>query len=109
MRGGPGRDSRTVQTGRLPELQKVLKTCAEPVPEGPAPLVEKRGGPIQREGRVCAGDPGRVSCTVQIISFQNFFERCENWPRLSKKSFLTAWAGPSGAGFFLRDLAVRRL
>ena len=28
--------------------------------------------PIQREGRVCAGNPGRVSCTFQIRSFQNF-------------------------------------
>ena len=31
--------------------------------------VDKPFYPIRREGRVCAGNPGRVSCTFQIRSF----------------------------------------
>ena len=28
----------------------------------------------QRGGRVCAGNPGRVSCTIMIPIFQNFLK-----------------------------------
>ena len=28
----------------------------------------------QREGRVCAGNPRRVSCAIEILSFQNFYK-----------------------------------
>ena len=35
----------------------------------------KRAGTFrQRGGRVCAGNPGRVSCTMMIIIFQSFLK-----------------------------------
>ena len=29
---------------------------------------------LRRKGRVCAGNPRRVSCAIEILSFQNFYE-----------------------------------
>ena len=29
---------------------------------------------LRREGRVCAGNPGRVSCAISINGYQNFFK-----------------------------------
>ena len=28
----------------------------------------------RRKGRVCAGNPRRVSCAIEILSFQNFYK-----------------------------------
>ena len=36
--------------------------------------VDKAGDFPQRKGRVCAGNPRRVSCAIEILSFQNFYK-----------------------------------
>ena len=36
--------------------------------------VDKAGKARKREGRVCAGNPGRVPCAISINRFQNFLE-----------------------------------
>ena len=36
--------------------------------------VDKAGDFPQRKGRVCAGNPRRVSCAIEILSFQNFIK-----------------------------------
>ena len=49
---------------------------------GKAPLLSERGfetvdkvvNSPQRKGRVCAGNPRRVSCAIEILSFQNFYK-----------------------------------
>ena len=49
---------------------------------GKAPLRKERGfetvdkvvNSPQWKGRVCAGNPRRVSCAIEILSFQNFYK-----------------------------------
>ena len=36
--------------------------------------VDKEVDSPQRKGRVCAGNPRRVSCAIEILSFQNFYK-----------------------------------
>ena len=36
--------------------------------------VDKPGRAGKREGGVCAGNPGRVPCAIQINRFQNFLK-----------------------------------
>ena len=42
------------------------------------------------KGRVCAGNPRRVSCAIEIISFQNFYKSSENLLSGAKKFFCPA-------------------
>ena len=50
----------------------------------------------QRGGRVCAGNPGRVSCTMMIPIFQNFFEVLKNASACRKDFFDTLRRQPYG-------------
>ena len=50
----------------------------------------------QREGRVCAGNPRRVSCVIKIISFQNFYKVLKTGSAGRKDFFDTL---KSGVGF----------
>ena len=36
--------------------------------------VDKVVNSPRRKGRVCAGNPRRVSCAIEILSFQNFYK-----------------------------------
>ena len=36
--------------------------------------VDQVGDFPQRKGRVCAGNPRRVSCAIEILSFQTFYK-----------------------------------
>ncbi|WP_419015063.1 hypothetical protein, partial [Dysosmobacter sp.] len=36
--------------------------------------VDKEVDSPQRKGRVCAGNPRRVSCAIEILSFQSFYK-----------------------------------
>ncbi len=47
---------------RFPVRAAVRKKRAESI--RPLEPVEKPGKPGKREGRVCAGNPGRVSCAI---------------------------------------------
>ena len=47
----------------------------------------KTGKLHRREGRVCAGNPGRVSCTIAIKSFQNVFKVLKTCSVCQKRVF----------------------
>ena len=44
------------------------------VDAGDFQAVDKHREVRKREGRVCAGNPGRVPCAIQIRRFQNFLK-----------------------------------
>ena len=48
--------------------------CPFPEPFFENEAVDKEVDSPQRKGRVCAGNPRKVSCTIEILSFQNFYE-----------------------------------
>ena len=48
--------------------------CPFPEPFFENEAVDKEVDSPQRKGRVCAGNPRRVSCAIEILSFQNFYE-----------------------------------
>ena len=55
-------------------------------------LSDQSGKLRKRGGRVCAGNPGRVSCTNRITRLQNFHESSEAVSSLSKRLFRQAGA-----------------
>ena len=74
---GDCEDEDRAQRWRLPQLPNV--SCWDPTfqankaPAAPQ-AVDKARNVGKREGRVCAGNPGRVPCAIQINRFQNFLK-----------------------------------
>ena len=58
--------------------------------------VDKEVDSPQRKGRVCAGNPRRVSCAIEILSFQNFYKVLKTGSAGRKDFFDTL---KSGVGF----------
>ena len=99
---------------------KVLKTCpacrkevfdrlAHPAVEPDGALWRRKSSRDlgRREGRVCAGDPGRVSCTVRIISFQNVLNVLKTCSDCRKDFFDSRRGRPAGGPSFLRSQPPR--
>ena len=96
--GNPGRVSCTIAIKSFQNVFKVLKTCAVCQKRvfdrlcGPGfcrgrSACRKTGKLHRREGRVCAGNPGRVSCTIAIKSFQNVFKVLKTCAVCQKRVF----------------------
>ena len=61
--------------------------------------VDKEVDSPQRKGRVCAGNPKRVSCAFEILSFQNFIKVLKTGSAGRKDFFGTLKQGARGALF----------
>ena len=61
--------------------------------------VDKEVDSPQRKGRVCAGNPRRVSCAIEILSFQNFYKVLKTGSAGRKDFFDTLKQGARGALF----------
>ena len=64
----------------------------------------KTGKLLRREGRVCAGNPGRVSRAISIISFQNFFKVLKTCSGCRKYFFDSLRGRPFGRPLLLGGL-----
>ena len=74
-------------------MSRQRQTCAgAPAFAGALWPSDQSGKLRKRGGRVCAGNPGRVSCTNRITRLQNFHESSEAVSSLSKNSFRQAGA-----------------
>ena len=70
--------------------------CPFPEPFFENEAVDKEVDSPQRKGRVCAGNPRKVSCTIEILSFQNFYEVLKTCSAGRKDFFDTLRAVPIG-------------
>ena len=61
--------------------------------------VDKEVDSPQRKGRVCAGNPRRVSCAIEILSFQNFYKVLKTGSAGRKDFFDTLKARSSERAF----------
>ena len=87
---------------RIPaELKTVKKQAGKAILPSPPETTPKARTFRQRGGRVCAGNPGRVSCTMMIPIFQNFFEVLKNASACRKDFFDTLKSdAEKSVGFF---------
>ena len=66
--------------------------------------VDKAGDFPQRKGRVCAGTPRRVSCAIEILSFQNFYKVLKTCSAGRKDFFDTLKRRAKYAASFAMDI-----
>ena len=58
----------------------------------------------RREGKVCAGNPRRVSCAIEILSFQNFYKVLKTCSAGRKDFFDTLKRRAKYAASFAMDI-----